>query len=419
MNRLPVSISLSARAHCTADRARSRRDRTDAAADAGGGLRADRERALSRPAAAEPGRRRSADRNLHADAGGDRQGGCLHRLVSRPMQRLRHDGGYLDPDAAHEIFNAAPGILAWGAIRHEAQAVAGGYGPRRAGILPAARGRRAGSARMSASSRPTAASGAMPTARRRSAPSCSRSRAPCCTTSGRRSASRHRHGLLLVDDLFIPENFAAFRDEPMRCSRRDRSTGLGPAWSSAWALPRSRSAWRARRWMPPSICRAARCRKAQGDAREQRRAGTDRPHRGRLRAARAYLYATAAKSGAIWRAASHHRQHRIALRIAATWTIHQSASVVDAAYHMAGATAVFPPTCSSGGFATCTPSRSRSRPATPITRTPARRSCPPISARRRRRAEATNRVRRRGRRTACLSSPAQRRSPSSRATRRW
>jgi alkylation response protein AidB-like acyl-CoA dehydrogenase len=33
--------------------------------------------------------------------------------------------------------------------------------------------------------------------------------------------------------------------------------------------------------------------------------------------------------------------HRIALRIAATWSIHQSAAVVDTAYHMAGATAVF------------------------------------------------------------------------------
>ena len=31
----------------------------------------------------------------------------------------------------------------------------------------------------------------------------------------------------------------------------------------------------------------------------------------------------------------------MALRIATTWTIHQSAAVVDTAYHMAGATAVF------------------------------------------------------------------------------
>src|SRR5260370_13290252 len=34
---------------------------------------------------------------------------------------------YLDPDAANEIFNVAPGILAWGAIAHEVQAVRGGY----------------------------------------------------------------------------------------------------------------------------------------------------------------------------------------------------------------------------------------------------------------------------------------------------
>src|SRR5260221_13557386 len=34
---------------------------------------------------------------------------------------------YLDPDAAHEIFNVAPGILAWGAIAHEVKVVPGGY----------------------------------------------------------------------------------------------------------------------------------------------------------------------------------------------------------------------------------------------------------------------------------------------------
>src|SRR5438445_2884906 len=33
----------------------------------------------------------------------------------------------LDHDTAQEIFNTAPGILAWGAIAHEARAVAGGY----------------------------------------------------------------------------------------------------------------------------------------------------------------------------------------------------------------------------------------------------------------------------------------------------
>jgi len=41
---------------------------------------------------------------------------ACHRLVPRPMQRLRHDAAYLDADAADEIFNTPPGILAWGAI---------------------------------------------------------------------------------------------------------------------------------------------------------------------------------------------------------------------------------------------------------------------------------------------------------------
>jgi alkylation response protein AidB-like acyl-CoA dehydrogenase len=61
-----------------------------------------------------------------------------------------------------------------------------------------------------------------------------------------------------------------------------------------------------------------------------------------LRAARAYLYATADE---VWRDLERGEPmteaHRIALRIAATWTIHQSVVVVDTAYHMAGATAIF------------------------------------------------------------------------------
>jgi len=36
-------------------------------------------------------------------------------------------GAYLDADAANEIFNTPPGILAWGAIAHEAHVVPGGY----------------------------------------------------------------------------------------------------------------------------------------------------------------------------------------------------------------------------------------------------------------------------------------------------
>src|ERR1700743_2985742 len=34
---------------------------------------------------------------------------------------------YLEPDAANEIFNTPPGILAWGAINHDVKVVPGGY----------------------------------------------------------------------------------------------------------------------------------------------------------------------------------------------------------------------------------------------------------------------------------------------------
>jgi len=62
----------------------------------------------------------------------------------------------------------------------------------------------------------------------------------------------------------------------------------------------------------------------------------------KLRAVRAYLFSTLDE---VWRALEAGKpltvDHRLALRLAATWTIHQSAEVVDAAYHMAGATAIF------------------------------------------------------------------------------
>jgi alkylation response protein AidB-like acyl-CoA dehydrogenase len=63
---------------------------------------------------------------------------------------------------------------------------------------------------------------------------------------------------------------------------------------------------------------------------------------GNLRAARAFIYSTAAEA---WHELSQtgklSEKNRAAIRLAATWTIHQATAVVDAAYHMAGATAVF------------------------------------------------------------------------------
>jgi alkylation response protein AidB-like acyl-CoA dehydrogenase len=61
-----------------------------------------------------------------------------------------------------------------------------------------------------------------------------------------------------------------------------------------------------------------------------------------LRRARAYLFATAAE---VWDDLVHGgpltEAHRVAMRLAATSTIHESTEIVGTAYHMAGATAVF------------------------------------------------------------------------------
>ena len=63
---------------------------------------------------------------------------------------------------------------------------------------------------------------------------------------------------------------------------------------------------------------------------------------GKLRAARAYHFATAE---AAWQelldTGKLSEQGRAAIRLSATYTIHQAAEVVDTAYHMTGATAVF------------------------------------------------------------------------------
>jgi alkylation response protein AidB-like acyl-CoA dehydrogenase len=62
----------------------------------------------------------------------------------------------------------------------------------------------------------------------------------------------------------------------------------------------------------------------------------------KLRAARAYHFSTAANAWQeILNTGKLSEQGRAAIRLSATYTIHQSAEVVETAYHMAGATAVF------------------------------------------------------------------------------
>src|SRR6195256_6043878 len=251
---------------------------------------------------------------------------------------------YLDPDAANEIFNVAPGILAWGAINHEVQAVPGGYkasarwdfasGSRQASWLGA-------HVRVvEADGTPRRKPDGSPEIRTILFPVASATMYDVWDVIGLNGTGTDSYS---VDNLFIPEKFAALRDVPGAL----RETGplykltTNMVFSMGFAAT---SVGVARATLDAAI-ELARGKTPQGlKAMRENNAvqGLIGRTEASLRAARAYLYATARE---VWsdlaRGDAVTEQHRIALRIAATWTIHQSAAVVDTAYHMAGATAVF------------------------------------------------------------------------------
>src|SRR6202790_589099 len=252
---------------------------------------------------------------------------------------------YLDPDAAREIFAEPNGILAWGAIPHEVQAVPRGYratarwdfasGSRQANWLGAhvqiveADGTRR--------RKPNGA----PEVRTILFPVTSATMYDVWDVIGLNGTGTDSYS---VDNLFIPEKFTALRDDPTALREKGplyRLTtytmfGLGFAAVSLGV---------ARATLDATID-LARGKASFGiKAMRENNAvqGAIGRAEGNLRAARAYLYATA---GEVWRDLTSPggkitEEHRIALRLASTWTIHQAASVVDAAYHMAGATAIF------------------------------------------------------------------------------
>ena len=251
---------------------------------------------------------------------------------------------YLDPDAAHEIFNAPPGILAWGAIAHEVQVVPGGY--RATARWDFASGCRQANW-LGAHVRVVEADG---TLRRKpnGAPEILTILFPVASATmydvwdviGLNGTGTDSYS---VDNLFIPEKFAALRDEPAALRERgplykfttNLTFGLGFAAVSVGV---------ARATLDAAVD-LARGKQPQGlKAMHENNAvqGVIGRNEASLRAARAYLYATASE---VWRdltqGGEFTDEHRAAVRLASTWTIHRAASVVDAAYRMAGATAVF------------------------------------------------------------------------------
>lgn len=251
----------------------------------------------------------------------------------------------LDHDTAHEIFNTAPGILAWGAVAHEARAVEGGYrvtarwdfasGSRQASWLGAhVRIVNAdGTLRKNADGTPEMRTILFPLA---SAVMHDVWQAIGLAGTGTDSYE--------VKDLFIPDRFAVFRDMPEALREPGPLYRLptGSTFSLGFAAV-SLGVARATLDAAIALARAKHQSLAASAMRDNQAVqGLIGRTEADLRAARAYLYATA---NAMWRDLSatgtFSPAHRSAVRLASTWTIQQSAKVVDTAYHMAGATAVF------------------------------------------------------------------------------
>ena len=185
-----------------------------------------------------------------------------------------------------------------------------------------------------------------------------------------------------VDNLFIPEKFAALRDEPS--ALREKGPLYKISTNMVFSMGFAATSLGVARATLDAAIELARGKTPQGlKAMRENNAvqGLIGRTEANLRAARAYLYATAAE---VWRDLVARRRpspNSIASRCASP---RPGPSINRPRWSIPPITWPAPPRCSaptssSGVFATCTPSPSRSRPAIPITRTSARRSCRPIS----------------------------------------
>jgi alkylation response protein AidB-like acyl-CoA dehydrogenase len=251
---------------------------------------------------------------------------------------------YLESGAANEIFNVAPGILAWGAIAHEVRAVPGGY-------IASARWDFASGSRQAswlgahvriveADGTPRRKADGSPEVRTILFPVTDATMYDVWDVIGLRGTGTDSYS---VENLFISETFAALRDEP--AALRENGPLYKLSTNMVFSMGFAATSLGVARATLDAAIDLARGKSPQGlKAMRDNNAvqGLIGRTEATLRAAHAYLYATAAE---VWRDLARGEalteQHRVAMRIASTWTIHQSTQVVDTAYHMAGATAVF------------------------------------------------------------------------------
>jgi alkylation response protein AidB-like acyl-CoA dehydrogenase len=251
---------------------------------------------------------------------------------------------YLDQDVAREIFGGPDSILAWGAIAHEVHVVPGGFritarwdfasGSRQANWLGAHVQvvETDGTKRLKPNGTPEIRTIVFPAT--------SATMYDVWDVIGLSGTGTDSYS---VENLFIPEKFTALRDD--FTALREKGPLYGITTYTMFGLGFAAISLGVARATLDAAIELARGKASVGiKAMRENNAvqGSIGRTEGNLRAARAYLYATAAEA---WRDLTNtgklNEEHRTALRLASTWTIHQSSQVVDAAYHMAGATAVF------------------------------------------------------------------------------
>ena len=252
---------------------------------------------------------------------------------------------YLDPAVAREIFGSADSVLAWGATAGEAQAAPGGYaatwrwnfasGVRQASWIGAhvqiteADGKK----RLKPDGKAAVRTILFPTS--------SAMLHDVWDVVGLRGTGTDDYE---VRDLFVPERYSALRDDAGE--RREAGPLYKISTSMMFGLGFAAIALGVARATLDAAIETARGKTSRDLKTGMRHNNVVQATIGRSeakwRAVRAYLYDTL---GQIWRELDAGKplavDHRLALRLAATWTIHQSAEVVDAAYHMVGATAIF------------------------------------------------------------------------------
>jgi alkylation response protein AidB-like acyl-CoA dehydrogenase len=251
---------------------------------------------------------------------------------------------YLDADVARQVFGKPDDIMAWGAIAHAVQAVPGGYkisarwdfasGSRQANWL--------GShvQILEADGTLRKKPDGSPEIRTIVFPASSATMHDVWNVMGLCGTGTDSYS---VENLFIPENFTALRDD--FTALREKGLLYGLTTFSMFGLGFGAVSLGVARATLDAATDLARKKHSVGIAAMKDNSavqGLIGRTEAKLRAARAYHFSTAS---ACWQelldTGKLSEQGRMAIRLSATYTIHQAAEVVHTAYHMAGATAVF------------------------------------------------------------------------------